>query len=286
MKRIDNSSPRTELSMEQKLWLGGKTFLSAIRPVILYTCLPALFMTVGMILMRGRTSEDIISESGNFYHALGVIVTVLILHKHSKRRGSSLEEDATLEYRELDKRKLLDLLLMGLGFGFFFSALVTVIPLPAFLKEGYQEASGGITRGTDQILALASTAILAPITEEIVFRGYMLNRLLSWFKDRDSVWIVTAVFALCHVSPIWIVYAFAMGLLLAKISMVEDNIVYSIALHIGFNTNVVPIWIISQIPALERVVFANHVLIALYGAAACYGAGKLYKKYRKETEKW
>ena len=171
------------------------------------------------------------------------------------------------------------------GFGFFFSALITVAPLPGFLKESYQSASNNLLiGGTDQLLALASTAILAPITEEIVFRGYMLNRLLAWFEDTASILIVSVVFALCHVSPIWIVYAFVMGLLLAKVSMVEDNIAYSIALHIGFNSNVVPIWLISQFPKIEKIIFGNHFLIALYGAAACYGAVILYKKYRKEIE--
>ena len=274
------------LSLEQKIWKGGGAILSAIRPMLLYLCLPALFMTVGMFLMRGRTSKDMISDSGNFYYALGIIVTVVILHKRSKKRGSSLEEDATLELKELDRNKMQLLLLMGLGFGFFFSALLTVFPFPEFLMQNYSNSANTINRGNDQILALISTAILAPITEEIVFRGYMLNRLLGWFKEQESVWIVTIIFAVCHVSPLWIAYACLMGLLLANVSIKEDNIAYSIALHIGFNSSVVPIWIINHVPTLEKILFANHLLIAVYGAAACYGAVKLYKKYRKETKIW
>ena len=236
--------------------------------------------------MRGRTAEDMISASGNFYYTLGIIFTVVILHKRSKKRGSSLCEDVTLEYRELDKKKITDLLLMGLGFGFFFSALLTVFPFPKFLMDSYRSSSGNLTEGTDQILALVSTALLAPVTEEIVFRGYMLNRLLGWFKEKNSVLITSLIFALCHVSLLWIAYAFLMGILLAKVSIEEDNIAYSIALHIGFNTSVVPIWIVNHVPALERVLFANNLLIAAYGIAACYGAVYLYKKYRKETTKW
>ena len=152
--------------------------------------------------------------------------------------------------------------------------------------ENYRSSSNTLNEGTDQILALVSTAILAPITEEIVYRGYMLNRLLGWFKERDSVLITTAIFALCHVSILWIAYAFVMGLLLAKVSIEEDNIAYSIALHIGFNASVVPIWIVNHIPKLESILFANNLLIAAYGIAACWCAVELYKKYRKETKKW
>ena len=284
--KINDNRLHGELSLEQKLWIGGGTFLRAIRPMILYVCLPAFFMTVGMIFMKNRTAADMVSGSGNFYYALGILCTTAILHKRSKMRGSSLEADATLEYKDLDREKMITLLLMGLGFGFFFSALLTVFPFPEFLMEDYRSSSNTLNEGTDQILALVSTAILAPVTEEIVYRGYMLNRLLGWFKERDSILITTSIFALCHVSILWIAYAFLMGLLLAKVSIEEDNIAYSIALHIGFNASVVPIWIINHIPELESILFANDFLIAAYGIAACYGAVQLYNKYRKETKKW
>lgn len=284
--KIKTKESSGELSYEQKLWNDAGTLFSSVRPLILYVCLPALFMTLGMIIMRGRTAEDMITNSGNFYYALGIIFTVVILHKRSKKRGSSLELDATLEYKDLNRNKITTLLFMGLGFGFFFSALLTVFPFPKFLMESYRSSSSSLNEGTDQILALISTALLAPITEEIVFRGYMLNRLLGWFNDKESIFITTVLFALCHVSILWVLYAFVMGLLLAKVSMEEDNIAYSIALHIGFNSSVVPVWIVNHVPELEKILFANDILIAVYGLAACYGAMRLYKKYRKETQKW
>ncbi|MBR0305486.1 MAG: CPBP family intramembrane metalloprotease [Lachnospiraceae bacterium] len=274
------------LSMEQKLWFGVGNFLYSMRPLILYTCLPALFMTLGRVLMRERSVENIISTSGNFYYTLGIIFTFVLLQKRSKKRGSSLYEEATLEWKDINKNKIQTLLLMGFGFGFFFSALVTVVPFPELLINSYRDSSSSLTDGTDQILALFSTAILAPVTEEIVFRGYMLNRQLEYYTERTCIWITSVIFALCHVSFIWIVYALLMGLLLAKVSIEEDNIAYSIALHIGFNFNVVPVWIINHIPSLKNIIFANHLLIAIYGAAAGYGALLLYKKYRKETKKW
>ena len=274
------------LSLEQKIWIGTGTFFHAIRPLILYVCLPGFFMILGMIIMRGRTAEDVIAGSGNFYYALGIIFTMVVLHKRSKKRGSSIWEDATLDVKGLDWKKVCLLLLMGLGFGFFFSALLTVVPFPAFLMESYRSSSSNLTEGTDQILALISTAFLAPITEEIVYRGYMLNRLLSKFEEKTCILITTVLFAVCHVSFLWILYAFAMGLLLAKVSMEEDNIAYSVALHICFNVNVIPVWIINHVPALEKILFASDILIALYGIGACYGAVQLYKKYREETNKW
>ena len=280
------NSSDSSLSAEQKIWFGGKSLLKAFAPTVLYLMLPGFFMAVGMNLFGGRTTEEVISGSGNFYYTLGIIATIFILHKRSLKRGSSLAEDVTLELDNLNRKKLLLLLITGFGFGFFFSALVTVIPFPEFLISDYNRASDNLTNGTDPFLALLSTSLLAPVTEELVFRGYMLNRLLAWFDEKKSILITSIVFALCHVSLIWIVYAFLMGVLLTKVSMEEDNIAYSIVLHIGFNLNVVPIWFINRIPEVSQVVFANHLLISLYGMIACMAAFYFYKRYRKETNRW
>ena len=285
MKKVNADISSNELSKEQRIWFSIETILKAIRPLLLYVMLPGFFMSLGMLLFGGRTAEEIKSGSGNFYYMLGIVVTILIMYKRSKKRGSTLFEEASLHLRCLERQKVINLLLMGFGFGFFFSALVTVVPFPEFLIEDYRNSSNQLDAETDQYLALLSTAVLAPITEEIIFRGYMMNRLQTWFKTRESVLITTVLFALCHVSFIWIVYAFLMGLMLAGISIREKNIGYSVALHIGFNMNVVPIWIINHIPALSEVLFANHLLIAGYGIVSCCVGLYFLKKYRKETEK-
>lgn len=274
------------LSPEQKVWKGMGVFLYSIRPLLLYFFIPAFTTYIGKLIFGGRSIDELLSESGNFYYTLGILLTFAILHRRSKKRGSSLREDVTLEYRDLKWKKIVYLLGMGFGFGFLFSALVTVIPFPEILMESYTSSSEAVKDGTDPVLALLSTVLLAPVVEEIIFRGYMLNRLLSWFDENMSILLTSAVFALCHVSLIWIAYAFLMGAVLAKVSMEEDNISYSMALHIGFNANVVPIWIINHIPALKGIFFSSHWLIALYGAASCVLAVWFLGKYRRETKLW
>ena len=90
-----------ELSFEQKLWKGGQTMLQSLRPVALYLCLPALLMSVGMVLFGGRSAEAVIGDSGNFYYTLGIMLTMYMFHKRSRKRGSTLWEECTLEYRGL-----------------------------------------------------------------------------------------------------------------------------------------------------------------------------------------
>lgn len=286
MNKIEFNGPAEGLSFQQLLWKSTGTFFYALRPFLLYTILPGFLMAVVMFFRRNRTADEMISGSGNFYYAVGILLTFYLLHRRSRKRGSSLWEDATLEYNGLDWKKICNLIWMGFGFGFFFSALITVFPFPAFLIDSYSGASNSLATGTDPLLALLSATVTAPIVEEIIFRGYMLNRLLSWFKEREAILITSVVFAICHVSPIWIIYAFLMGVFLAKVSIEEDNIAHSIALHLGFNMNILPIWIINQNPVWRSVVFGSSILIAIYGTLALGMAVYFYKRYRKETKKW
>lgn len=270
-----------EATWEQKVWRSMWVILRALKPLILYLALPAILMCAGMILGRGRNGESLAKTSGNFYYTAGILATFWILYRRSRKRGSSLWEDATLYPKERDVGKIL--LLLGIGFGcsLTFSAILTLVPFPAILTEGYARASDGVGAGTDPVLAFISTMLLAPVVEEVIFRGYMLNRLLSGFEEREAMFISSLVFALCHVSLAWMAYAFLMGMLLAWVSIREDNILYSVALHIGFNASVLPLWLLNGTGIFDRGWVGLPVKLAV-GICGCWAAFCLYRRYRKE----
>ncbi len=270
-----------ELTLQQRLWKGMWAVLSSLKTVLLYMVLPALFMCVGMIF-KGRSTEEVVAQSSNFYYALGIIFSIFILHRISKKKGSTLFQEATLEYRGLSRSKLIYLAVAGFGLSFMFSSLITVLPIPEVLMEGYRNSSDGLREGRDQVLALVSTILLAPFAEEIIFRGYMLNRLLESLEVRTSLWIGAAVFALCHISLIWMIYAGIMGYLLGWVSVKEDNIAYSVVFHVGFNASVLPIWLLKQNEVLYQAAFGGTGRILFYGVAAAAAAVWAFKRYLGE----
>ena len=247
-----------------------------LKPAALYLFAPPLLMCGGMALFGGRGADRVIADSGNFYYAAGVLATVWILSRRSRKRGSSLRQDSVLEFGNLDRKRLGLLAAAGFGLAVFVSAVITVAPFPQSLMESYRSSSAGLREGRDRLLAMATTLVLAPAAEEIVFRGYMLGRFLSWFTQRQAVFLSAAVFALCHVSLLWMIYACFMGLLLAWVSIREDNTVYSIALHIGFNSSIVLTYLIGGEDSLP--------VILLGGAALILGVTAL-DLYRREEIK-
>lgn len=75
--------------------------------------------------------------------------------------------------------------------------------------------------------------LLAPVAEEIVFRGAVLKSLLQWQRERP--WMAIAVsallFAVAHLNPAQMPHAFLIGLLLGWMYWRTGSIVPGIAYH-------------------------------------------------------
>ena len=151
--------------------------------------------------------------------------------------------------------------------------------------DAYAGTSQAIFMGNDLLFIAVTTVLLAPLTEEIVFRGYMFNTLLQTFEEKTAVWIVSIVFALCHTQPVWILYSLGMGLLLTWISLREHNIFQGILLHIGFNFPSVVTWMLQSNQRTAELFYGNRILIAGYGLIGAITAWILAYRYWTMGEK-
>jgi len=115
------------------------------------------------------------------------------------------------------------------------------MPLANFLVVlgifgGFQALSGFSTVITDMYSDLSSIVwigIITPLTEEIVFRGVVLNRL----KKHGIMFGLIAssiLFGVYHLNVIQIITGMLLGLILGYVSM-NYSIVYSVILHIFNN---------------------------------------------------
>ena len=254
------------MNYQQKIWKGTGVIIKSLFPLFLYIVIPGCLSVIGKFLRRfdGNT-EAFLLESGNFYQMLGTVICFLILRKSAKKRGNTLIKETTLDTENFDRK----LALLYLGLGFFsalsISALITVLPLPAFLKQSYTESASSIFQRTDLVLAVFNLLILAPVVEEMIFRGYMLNSLLSFFGEKAAVIISSGVFAACHVNLIWMIYAFAIGLILGRTAIKKDNILYGIVLHGGFNLFSAVNLVLLHTGLSEKLFFASRISVVLFG---------------------
>ena len=80
-------------------------------------------------------------------------------------------------------------------------------------------------------------ALLAPVVEEVVFRGAILRALLSSMQSKwGAICISAALFALIHFNPAQTPHAFLMGWLMGWLYMRTGSIVPGVVFHWANNT--------------------------------------------------
>lgn len=83
----------------------------------------------------------------------------------------------------------------------------------------------------NHILAFISVVILAPIVEEIIFRGVIFNEASKYKSGAFPIIISALLFGLAHMQPIQIVYAFIIGLIFAFVYSKTHSLPIVMFLH-------------------------------------------------------
>lgn len=90
------------------------------------------------------------------------------------------------------------------------------------------------------IFRIFSVAVLAPIAEELAFRGFCMSLTAKIFCKKSyrlCIFITSVLFGLYHGNIIQAFYAIPMGLLLGTLTVMFSSILPSIILHISVNSS-------------------------------------------------
>ena len=79
-------------------------------------------------------------------------------------------------------------------------------------------------------LAIITTALIPSVTEELLFR-YLPMRLIAPYSRSRAVWLSAVFFAVAHMSPFSLVYAFAAGVIFMTVDLAAGSILPSVILH-------------------------------------------------------
>ena len=120
------------------------------------------------------------------------------------------------------------------------AALGAIIP-SVWLQEHMPELPNIAEDTFDMIMkdrwGYLSIGLLAPLAEELVFRGAILRSLLRWVKRPWVAIVISAVFfAVAHLNPAQLPHAFLVGLLLGWMYYRTHSIIPGIMVHWVNNT--------------------------------------------------
>lgn len=205
-----------------------------------------------------------------------LLLGVIWYKKHRPRKDASLKEvsNGTL---------FLSLALMGVALQFLISMCLNAIYplLPQRLIEEY-DALMETLLGGNIWLSLFVTVILAPLAEELLFRGVTMRKAEKIMPFMAANILQAMLFGIYHGNLIQGTYAFAMGLVLGFIAEYFHSIWASIVLHAFVNASAE---LLSYLPQQLTETVLGIVVIAIVGVVFLIIAVKLFPKAKKERNK-
>ncbi|TYQ17685.1 UNVERIFIED_CONTAM: hypothetical protein Cloal_0043 [Acetivibrio alkalicellulosi] len=100
----------------------------------------------------------------------------------------------------------------------------------------YQEMMEELFKGGNTYLLLISIGILAPLLEEIVFRGLIFSELRKNTNIIITILIQALLFGIVHLNPVQSTYAFFLGIFLGFLYVWTKSIWAPVIVHIVFNS--------------------------------------------------
>lgn len=153
---------------------------------------------------------------------------------HYEVRGEQRVDQRTVFHQ----RNLLYFVLLGIGCQFFFSGAMNIVQ-PMFSKvfEEYGRTMEGLL-GSNLLLMLIYTLVIAPIAEELVFRGVTLYRAGKVLPFFGANLLQALFFGIYHRNIIQGIYAVIMGFILGLVYRRFHTIYAAILLHMLVNASV------------------------------------------------
>lgn len=100
-------------------------------------------------------------------------------------------------------------------------------------EEGYQQSLQSLSKAP--IISLIQVCILAPIIEEILMRGFLLDGLSVKYGKVIALIVSALLFALLHFNMVQTLSAFICGIILGLLYLHTRSILCCMLTHIGYN---------------------------------------------------
>tara|TARA_B100000530_G_scaffold214572_1_gene137665 strand:+ start:115 stop:903 length:789 start_codon:yes stop_codon:yes gene_type:complete len=108
-------------------------------------------------------------------------------------------------------------------------------------------------------LLFIAVVIIAPLGEELLFRGFLQQILEKHWKDVTRAVLVTALFfAMIHMNPYWFVQIYILGILLGFLAWKTKSVLPPLILH-GINNAMAMFFSFAEIENNSIYIFNGHV---------------------------
>ncbi len=185
--------------------------------------------TVSQIVAGNTENFDIFMDGKYAYLIQTIIMETVFVSIFIYFNKKSSEK---LNYK-VSPKKLIIYLAIAIAAFFCLYPIVNCVD-SLLTKLGAHSNGIDISHPSDFVVGIFSLAILPAIGEELLFRG-IITRGYKPYGKAVCVILSALSFAIFHLSPYQLVYPILFGMLLSIIMYKENNIIYTIAMHLTNN---------------------------------------------------
>ncbi len=170
----------------------------------------------------------------------------------------------------------------GIAASFWATIAVNLIPWPEAWTENYQIQSGSL-QSAQPLIDLVAVGFLAPLTEELLFRGVIYRAFCVILPAGFAVIFQGMLFGSVHSTIIWMTYAFFMGCILGYVRKQTGSTRPCILMHMAFNlSSYLFSWFAESYGEDPAAIGITFVISALLLLLCMYGIN--YRSNRSQEE--
>ena len=177
-------------------------------------------------------ANAVLGEAMYYILIISGLLTILIFWIVAKIRKKKFVKSAALN--KLKPATIAPILIGGIAFNFAISYLMGIIPFPQSWIDSYQASSSEVLGGAG-IAMWISVVVMAPLVEELTFRGFIYTRLKQGMAKWVAAILTSLIFGIVHGTIIWAMYTFVFSLCLLYIFERTNSLWGCILFHMAFN---------------------------------------------------
>ena len=225
------------------------------------------FMAVGeepnANTMMFLVSEEIMNQAMFITFIAGVLTFLVYWLVCVLRKKKFLKEVCI---RKIRVEAIFPIALLAGCFNVITSVIISLIPWPQSWMDSYVTNSSAID---GSVMAWLTAVLMAPVLEEVVFRGFVYTRLKKGLGKIAAVILTSLIFGIAHGTVIWFIYTFIFSIILIWIFEKFQSLTASILLHMAYNLSGM---------ALSLIPEEAGILVLVLFVAAFVGVKFAYKR--------
>lgn len=172
-----------------------------------------------------RRIQNLMEQNTSYTVMLSSIIAIVIFGRTMSLSGR--------EHKKAEGADIFPAVFFAVMFSLAVSNLVSAFQIDN-IYGSYENTSNNLLQG-NIIYRLAAIGILAPIAEEIIYRGLVYNRTEKEFGSITAIIVSSAAFGIFHFNLLQGIYAFLMGIAFAWFYEKSGSLTVSICMHMVIN---------------------------------------------------